>query len=300
MESGQHALERQLSRLLSLSREIYRKRPDLQDAFPDPEVPEYWTWLQTHGFTEFREIRDLSTPLPSRDVHRFVNPDAWGYLLCGASSYLVLCRAALNAGHTLDELGPVLDFGCGPGRTLRFLVRHGQAIRCVGIDVDRAAIEWCRASFPFWEFQVSGDHPPANLPAATFGLAYAISVFSHLSEESHARWLRELARLVRPRGLAVLTIHGRHSLGRASKDDAQRQLLHISSVELDGARSLLDSNGFAFVRQPGGHLNRDLYGITFTSEDYVHRQWSQYFEVIAYWPAGLDDWQDVVILRRRS
>jgi SAM-dependent methyltransferase len=299
-ETTEQTLERRLCDLRSFSRELNGKKPDLQAAFHDPEGADYWTWIQTHGFTDYMQVQDLSVPVPPPEVRRFVNPEPWGYLCCGASIYRMLTRVAADAGRKLEELGLVLDFGCGPGRGLRLFLRHASQIRCVGIDVDAVMIEWCRANFPFGEFHVNREQPPTDLPSSTFGLIYGISVFTHLSEANHFDWLAELGRLVRPSGLLVLTVHGRRALERALKDEAKLDLLSTPREDLDRVRSDLDLKGFAFVDQPGGHLNHDLYGITFVTEDYVRRRWSKDFEVTAYQSAALDDWQDVVVLRRRS
>lgn len=95
-------------------------------------------------------------------------------------------------------------------------------------------------------------------------------------------------------------MHGRHALDRALKDEAFFKLLDIGREDLSRARSDLEAKGFAFVPQPGGHLDTNLYGITFITEDYVRRRWSKYLEVITYRTAALDDWQDAVVLRRRG
>ena len=169
-ETTEKTLESRLSDLRSFCRELYRTKPDLHTAFDDPEGPEYWGWIQTHGFTDYPEVRNLSVPVPPLEVRRFVNPESWGYLVCGASIYRMLSRVVADAGRKIQELGPVLDFGCGPGRALRLFLRHALEIRCVGIDVDAVMIEWCRANFPFGEFHVNRDRPPTDLPSSAFGL----------------------------------------------------------------------------------------------------------------------------------
>jgi hypothetical protein len=46
-------------------------------------------------------------------------------------------------------------------------------------------------------------------------------------------------------------------------------------------------------------LDREEYGITFLTEDYVRREWTKHFDVIRYREAALEDWQDAVVLRPR-
>ena len=294
-------LKHRVEHLLELGRRIHRERPDLQAAFPDPESLPYWLWLQTHGWQEYPEMREASVPLPPVEFQKLVNVgDSWLFLLAGASSHKLLLRVLAEQRKDLSDVGPVLDFGCGPGRSLRLFLRRALDVRIVGTDVDAKSIEWCRANFPFGEFHVNSQRPPTRLPAATFGFVYAISVFSHLSEANHLDWLRELARVTRPGGLLVLTVHGRHALNRAEKEESFFRMLEITRGDLERAQSHVERHGIAYISQPAGHLDHDLYGITFVTEDYVRRSWSSHFDVVRYEEGALDDWQDAVILRRKA
>ena len=49
--------------------------------------------------------------------------------------------------------------------------------------------------------------PPSPLPSAQFDLAFAFSVFSHLSPKAHLAWRTELARVMKPNGLLFITTH---------------------------------------------------------------------------------------------
>jgi SAM-dependent methyltransferase len=291
---------KQMTELHDLGQEIYRSRPDLQTAFADPLGTPYWRWLQTHGWCEYPRVRELSVPVPPEVISQFVNTgDSWSFLLNGAAAYAMLDRLVGDCGQSLAGMGPILDFGCGPGRVLRMMLRHAGTLRVVGTDVDATAIRWCRSNFPFGEFRVNEKNPPTDLPASTFGLVYANSVFSHLAEQPHFAWLRELRRVARPGALLILTVHGRHALRSGTSDEKWMRILEVSRQDMQKAGAAVDSRGFAFVRQPEGHLDRDQFGITFVTEDYVRREWSKEFEVVAYEEAALGDWQDAVVLRRR-
>ena len=117
----------------------------------------------------------------------------------------------------------VLDFGCGAGRTLRHLMHRAHETEFLGCDVDAPSIAWLRehASPPLTVW-VNRPEPPLALPDASLDLVYALSVFTHL-DESWARWLAELHRVLRPGGLLVTTVLGeRHAqafTGRPAADD---------------------------------------------------------------------------------
>jgi SAM-dependent methyltransferase len=294
------ALRARIAALRDLGQTIYAARPDLQATFSDPTGAPYWTWLQTHGCAEYPRVRELSLPVPPQEIAQLVNTGgAWAFVLNGASAYRMFDRIARECGAELAAIGPILDFGCGPGRVLRMMLRHADTLRVVGTDVNREAIEWCRANFPYGEFHVNAKNPPTSLPASEFGFIYANSVFSHLAEEPHLGWLRELRRLARPGALLVLTVHGPHAL-RRGKDQAELRtgILEVRPEELRDAEVALEARGFVFIRQPEGHLDRDQFGISFVTEDYVRRVWAKEFEVVDYQPGALDDWQDAVVLRR--
>ena len=112
------------------------------------------------------------------------------------------------AGRPVSSMRSVLDFGCGCGRTLKLLVKNNSATNFFGTDIDSQSIDWCRENFQNIEFSVNNAAPPLPYPDNQFDFIYAISVFSHLSEESHIRWLGELSRVVEPRGYLLATFHG--------------------------------------------------------------------------------------------
>jgi hypothetical protein len=49
---------------------------------------------------------------------------------------------------------------------------------------------------------------------------------------------------------------------------------------------------------PFDSWNLEAYGATFVLESYIRKEWTPYFDVVAYEVAP-DGWQDFVILRRR-
>jgi SAM-dependent methyltransferase len=131
-------------------------------------------------------------------------------------------RAALwRQGRRIEELGAVLDFGCGCGR----VSRNWLALRdtdVFGSDMNEQAIEWCRRNLPFASFEVNGLAPPLAFETAHFDLVYALSVFTHLPEEIQLLWMRELERVLRPGGLLMLSTHGEHYVPRLAVDERAR------------------------------------------------------------------------------
>ena len=271
----------------------------LQEAFADPESPEFWVWVNTHGYKDLPELRELLIPVPPPEIYRFSNTsDEWGYLLTAGATHTMVDGILEGLGTSWEEQGPVLDFGCGPGRGLRCLLRHALDLEAAGCDVDAAAIAWCREAFPFGEFQINGEHPPLGWADASFGLVFSVSVFSHLGEANHLTWLQELRRVLRPGGLAILTIHGEHALRRVIEEPEVFEMIEVDRPGFEAARNEAQgAHGFGFVPQPRGHLTTDLYGVAFMSREYVAREWSRHFEIVDHRVAAIDDWQDAIVLR---
>jgi SAM-dependent methyltransferase len=300
MLTSRDSIRRRLAELREVAADVYRSREDLQQAFPDPASNEYWIWVNRFGVFEVPAIRRLVVPLPPLELRTLVGGTSEAsFLDCGASAYRLLDRLTRAVGTSLAKTSGVLDFGCGCGRVLRYLLNDADRLDAFGCDVDARMIGWNRANFPFGEFAVHRATPPIDVDDARFDLIYAISVFSHLTQENHLAWLAELRRLLRPSGLLIATVHGRHALRASSTDEQKLRLLAVSAAELATAAETLDDRHYAFIRQPESHLDPEFYGITFLDEEYVSRSWSKLFEVVSYAAAALDEWQDAVVLRRR-
>lgn len=112
-----------------------------------------------------------------------------------------------DAGFEFTPDRRVLDFGCGCGRTLRFLMERLPQLEWHGVDVDAEAIEWCRAHLPGGQFACGQPLPPLPFEGAAFDLIYAISVFTHLNEDFQRAWIVELARILKPGGMLLLSVY---------------------------------------------------------------------------------------------
>jgi len=142
-------------------------------------------------------------PLPPRRlmVRVAMTADADWFLRSGRAGY-----DAIAAHVPLDDVRSVLDFGCGCGRVTRYF--HGFAGDVAGSDVSAPAIDWCRDNLRFGRFEVNGLAPPLVFDDESFDLVYALSVFTHLTDDLQLAWRDELRRVLRPGGRLLLTTHG--------------------------------------------------------------------------------------------
>jgi SAM-dependent methyltransferase len=172
-------------------------------------------------------------PLPPRRLMVRVagTADADWFLRSGRAAY-----DAIAAHVPLAEVEAVLDFGCGCGRVLRYW--QGQDGLVAGSDRDTGAVDWCRRNLAFARCERNALEPPLAFPDASFDLVYALSVFTHLTEELQTAWRDELARVLRPGGRLLLTTHGRSYLPRLEDDERarfERGELVVRWTELPGS-----------------------------------------------------------------
>jgi SAM-dependent methyltransferase len=136
----------------------------------------------------------------------------------GGDPYEVYERLGAETKRALLDLLPdnwsfdgerVLDFGCGAGRTLRHFLAEAERGDFWGADNHLESIRWLeKALSPPLHVRRSAALPPLGLEYESLDLAWAISVFTHLTDSS-AAWLLELHRLLKPGGLLIATYMGR-------------------------------------------------------------------------------------------
>lgn len=120
-------------------------------------------------------------------------------------AYLALAAATRSAGVFTSELpadGVVLDAGCGGGRWLVWLARHGR--RVVGVDLFRPVLQTLRQRVP--EIPLIQGRVTA-LPMADDALAGIVSlgVVEH-DEAGPDAALREFARVLEPGGRLLVSV----------------------------------------------------------------------------------------------
>jgi SAM-dependent methyltransferase len=102
----------------------------------------------------------------------------------------------------------VLDFGCGAGRVLRHFAADTALGEFQGCDIDGSSIEWAGAHLsPPFRFFRNDPGPPLELASQSLDLIWAMSVFTHITDE-WADWLLELHRLLAPGGRLIASFLG--------------------------------------------------------------------------------------------
>jgi SAM-dependent methyltransferase len=109
---------------------------------------------------------------------------------------------ALVATHVHGALA--LDFGCGAGRSTRFLERLG--FRTIGIDISGAMLERARALDPGGDYRLVTPESLAALPVR-FNLIFAAFTFDNIpTDAAKLAALRALKALLAPGGFVIAVV----------------------------------------------------------------------------------------------
>ena len=95
-------------------------------------------------------------------------------------------------------LKSVLDFGCGTGNSVAFLLSELHAEHVTGIDTSEQSLVQARARYPsnIAKFVASNSHNPCE----EFDLAFCNGVFHHIPIESRAGVVESIYRSIKPGG----------------------------------------------------------------------------------------------------
>jgi SAM-dependent methyltransferase len=196
---------------------------------------------------------DDGVPIPSAALRFMVvgESDPDHFLYWGRRGAQLVTDLLARHGKGLEQVGKVLDLGCGCGRVIRHLRRCG-AEELHGCDCNAKAIAWCRRFLDFATFDVNNLEPPLPYPDATFGLIYAYSIWTHLPERLQLRWMDEARRVLRPGGYFLLTVHGRRFIdaqGTTVRAAFDRGELVVTGETLAGSNSCAAFHPERYVRE---------------------------------------------------
>lgn len=205
----------------------------------------------------------------------------------------VVAASVFDCLGRIENFGPefrVLDFGVGCGRIMRPLAELCRttplspvAIQWYGTDIDAQAIAWCQKHLgSVGKFVVNDPRPPLPFGDQFFDFVFSISIFTHLPENMQFAWLKDINRVLKQSGTAVLSTH---------PFDPPRNLKEEKQI----------ARGFHY-HAPGERTEGlpSFYRWSFHTREYIERKWSKYLVVEKIVDRGVNNHQDLIICRRSS
>ena len=131
----------------------------------------------------------------------------------------------------------ILDVGCGTGTMLTYLASYGQA---QGVDIDEEAVGYCRER-GLTDVRL-GAAETLPFEDGSFDLVTALDVVEHLDDDAAA--LREIRRVLRPRGKVLVTVPA-HPFLWGDQDEVNQHKRRYVATEV---RERLTATGFDVLR----------------------------------------------------
>jgi ubiquinone/menaquinone biosynthesis C-methylase UbiE len=169
----------------------------------------------------------------------------------------------------------------------RYLLSETQGV-VYGADIDPDNIAWCKSNLTNGHFETVPLAPPTTFSNQYFDLVIGCSVLTHLTEEMQWAWLSELQRITRPGALLFLSITGPTQFAYNGMSPSLVRMIEEKGFVDLAHDSVLD----------GVIDDAEYYRSSFHSRQYIVKNWSRYFQVVAIEDA-IAAVQDFVILRRR-
>ena len=109
-----------------------------------------------------------------------------------------IISAHVNAGNALD-------FGCGAGRSARFLKKCG--FHAIGADISESMIRMAKENDPGGDYRVMANRDFSQFPHRSFDLVLAAFTFDNIPEkENKIKILNGLRQLLKDNGIIVIIV----------------------------------------------------------------------------------------------
>jgi SAM-dependent methyltransferase len=294
-DKARDSFHRQLKTLLE-----GREQTHPADVFRDV-TDDFWFWVNTEGRETSPAVRDMLPGLPDPEMQRrFTGKVGSATLAEGFAIYRTM--RDLHARHFggLREHGPILDFGCGFGRVIRYFLKDVAPGQLIGTDYNETLVEYCIASNPWCHFTRNEADPPLPIADHELGYVYAYSVFSHFSEPMHQRWLEEFKRVLRPGGLLAMTVRPRSFIEHCRRLRTG-EATGVSPINVhmfpdaDSALARYDDGKFCFSPYDPSDEGA-WWGEACIPREYIEQYWSKMFDIVEFVSAA-ELKQHVVLLR---
>ena len=238
-------------------------------------------------------------PIPATKDREHYHGDmhaAWW--LSGRTDMLAMRAAAERVGVDFDHMC-YYEMGCASGRVVRHLLNETQAeVWCS--DLNARHVEWVRR---YLGVRVKAFNntalPILPLESGTVDMVAAFSVFTHI-DDLEAQWLLELRRILRPGGLAYITVCTEDTWEQYKSGWIKNTFMpladQITDYRIDDSLfsgPLPNEKTVFWWPLRGGVYNSSV----FHSKDYIQNLYGRFFDIVDIIRNG-HAYQDVLLLRK--
>jgi ubiquinone/menaquinone biosynthesis C-methylase UbiE len=261
------------------------------------------TLLQTTTKLEVRGFRFPCFPDPELQA-AFVGTSDEATIREAFSFYIATRGYAEALGLPLALDRRFLDFGVGWGRFPRIFWKDISASNLYGCDVDPGALDLCKSTRVPGNFDRLYPRGRLPYPDSYFQAGIAYSVFTHLSEEAHLHWMRELARVLQPGAVFCMTLEPRRFAAFIEQLPDQpvskwHQGLKKFAPHAGQLRAQFDVGQFSYMPTGGGtHREASEYGDAIVPAVFIEREWGHAFALRTYIDEPSRYWQAVAVMQR--
>lgn len=181
------------------------------------------------------------------------------YNLVGRQAIDLLEQALSVTGRTWEDVTQVLDFGCGYGRVLRYLVERVPPEHITVCDLDAEAVRFCAAEFGAKPLVSSTNLE--DIQFDSYDLIWMGSVLTHVDLQMAGATLKTLVGRSRDKAILVFTTLGPSTLGNAKEFTG----VHKRTAILEE----LANCGFSYM--PYEHYPSSGYGLAWYTPEAVER-----------------------------
>jgi cyclopropane fatty-acyl-phospholipid synthase-like methyltransferase len=241
-------------------------------------------------------FRGLNTTINANDRENvFDKPGHYAHYFHTGSDALRIIVDGLILGQ-YDPPETILDFPSGSGRVTRHLRSYFPSARITACDLYDFHYQFCAACFEVEGFQSKESFDEIDF-GKQFDLIFCGSLLTHLPADQFVSALRLISRSLSPRGMAVVTLHGRHV------EYLHKHRWQFIEPELFAkAEATIPADGFGYVDYNDELLktwwyNQKHYGVTLSRPHWTLKQIEADYDVrvLSYTERAWDNAQDVVI-----
>lgn len=232
----------------------------------------------------------LPAPIELKNLRHTPN-GLQSYLNGGKRDHEMMMKILGEAGFSIQPGQKVLDFGCSTARILRWFKEDAEKAEFWGVDIHAGDISWCKMHLsPPFKFATTTTQPHLPFEDNTFDLIYAGSLFTHIDDQADS-WFLELRRVLKPGGLAYVTIHDEHTVeifeGRL-KDSPTGKFLAA------------DENYQNYIKRPYAvfTVGRSIGSQVFYNREWLLRDLRDIFEVVSVTEEAYGTFQTALVLRK--